>query len=51
MSVSDCESDSDVLRGIVCRSRFNFMWVLICFLNFVFGSDFSDCGRLLYIAE
>ena len=27
------------------------MWVLICFLNFVFGSDLNDCGRLLYIAE
>ena len=47
MSVSVCESDSDVFCGIVCRSRFSFMWVFICFLKVVFGSDFSDCGRLL----
>ena len=47
MSESVCESDSDVFRGIVCGSRFSCMWVFICFLKIVLGSDFSDCGRLL----
>ena len=36
---------------MVCKCMFDCMWVLICFLNFVFGSDLSDCGRLLYTAE
>ena len=51
MSDSDCESDSDPLRGILCGSKFSCMCVFICFLKLVLGSILSDCGRLLYIVE